>query len=77
MVIVVVVGREGSQEVLLRRRIHNIPVTLKLDLHFEILPYSAHSKSIIGKHYNFKMNNALSVLYMAPFISTMKVHNQA
>lgn len=75
--IVVVVGWEGSQEVLLSRCIHNIPVTLKLDLHFEILPYSAHSKSIIGKHYNFKMNNALSVLYMARFISTMKAHNQA
>lgn len=74
--IVVVVGWEGSQEVL-SSCIHNILVMLKLDLHFEILPYSAHSKSIIGKHYNFKMNNAPSVLYMARFISTMNVHNQA
>lgn len=75
--IVVVVGWQGSQEVLLSSCIHNILVTLKLDLHFEILSYSVHSKSIIGKHYNSKMNNALSVLYMAQFISTMKVHNQA
>lgn len=52
---VVVVGWEGSQEVLLRSCIHNIPVTPKLDLHVEMLPYSAHSKSIIGKHYNFEM----------------------
>lgn len=74
---IVVVGWKVSQEVLLISCIHNILVMPKLVLHFEILPYTVHSKSIIDKHYNFKMNNALGVLHMARFISTMKVHNQA